>query len=151
VDAVTLYLVPLAIVGLSGWLMVRQSRQWRSEQAADLDAGEVRYHRNRHRRRMQSSAMLMLAGIAMYAGQLIGRDRPTLYVFFWCGLALLVMWIIVLALADIVSTRLHIARLMRRRTVEEARLRAELARVGGASEKGQAKTDEHTSQNNSSG
>jgi len=74
--------------------------------------------------------MLCLAGVAMYLGQLIrANQQPTLYVFFWCGVALLVLWVIVLALADIFATRMHIARLKRQRIVEEAKLRAELARA----------------------
>jgi hypothetical protein len=126
-NAVTLYLIPSAIVILSGFLMAWHVRQWR---AGDQDADERRYQRGRFRRRMQSSAMLCLSGVAMYAGQLISADQqPTLYVFFWCGVALLVLWVMILALADILATRLHIARFKRHRIVEEARLRAELARA----------------------
>jgi hypothetical protein len=137
-NAVTLYLVPLAIVALSGALIVRHIRQWRAEQAGDHDAGERRYHRGRFRRRMQSSAMMLLAGAAMHVGQLIPRERPALYVYFWCGVAVLVLWFMALALADILSTRLHVARLVHRRTVEEAALRAALARARAAKDHGQA-------------
>ncbi len=131
-NAVTLYLIPSAIVVLSGFLMAWHVRQWRAEQSGDRDDGERLYQRGRFRRRMQSSAMLCLAGFAMYAGQLISAERqPTLYVFFWWGVAVLVLWVMILALADILATRQHIARLKRQRIVEEARLRAELARVRG--------------------
>ena len=137
-NAVTLYLVPLAIVTLSGFLMAWHVRQWRAEQAGDQNADERRYQRGRFRRRMQASAMLCLAGTAMYAGQLIDAQRtPTLYVFFWCGVALLVFWVMSLALADILATRLHIARLKRQRLVEEAKLQAELARARGSNGNGQ--------------
>ncbi|HEV3021453.1 MAG TPA: hypothetical protein VGX76_03265, partial [Pirellulales bacterium] len=70
-NAVTLYLVPLAIVVLSGYLMVRHVRQWRADQSADENPDERRYHFGRYRRRMQSSAMLLVSGVAMHAGQRI--------------------------------------------------------------------------------
>lgn len=127
---VTLYLIPLAIVVLSGFLMAWHVRQWRVEQAGDQNADDHRYQRGRFRRRMQSSAMLCLAGVAMVVGQLIrAKEQPSLYVFFWWGVAILVLWVMALALADILATRQHIARLKRQRIVEEARLRAELARA----------------------
>jgi hypothetical protein len=129
-NLVTLYLIPLAIVVLAVYLLVRHVRQWRVEQVSDASADERRYLRGRYRRRMQSSAMLLLAGLAMHAGQRIDWQRqPTLYVFLWCGVALVVSWVIVLALVDIVATRLHLARLERQRVVEKAKLTAELARA----------------------
>jgi hypothetical protein len=139
VNAVTLYLVPLAIVAVSALLMAWHVRQWRAEQAGDEEAVEGPYHRRRYRRRMQSSAMLLVSGVAIYAGQLIhSHEHPTLYVFFWSGVALLVFWVMALALADVVATRLQITRLKRQRIIEEARLKAELAQARGSKGNGKA-------------
>jgi hypothetical protein len=84
----------------------------------------------RFRRRMQASGMLAVAAVALTVGMAIPRDRyPSLFVFFWCGVMLLVVWMLLLAVGDAVSTSLHANRLRREHRIETARLKAEMERL----------------------
>ncbi len=53
------------------------------------------------------------------------RLHPSLFVFFWWGVTLLVFWMCALAAADGVSTHLHAARIRREQCVARAQLEAE--------------------------
>jgi hypothetical protein len=79
---------------------------------------------------MQASGMLAVAAVALTVGMAIPRDRyPSLFVFFWCGVMLLVVWMLLLAVGDAVSTSLHANRLRREHRIESARLKAEMDRL----------------------
>lgn len=123
------WLIPVAIIVLGLVLLVWHWQSWRGTRGQESDASEVGYQRRRFRRRVQTSGMLVLLGIAMAGGQAIAPDEhPSLFVFFWSGVALLALWAMVLALTDVLATRAHVGRLMRRQLAERAKLQAELTR-----------------------
>lgn len=123
------WLIPIAIVVLGVVLLVWHWQSWRAVGRQEADAGELRYQRRRFRRRVQTSGMLVLLGAAMVGGQAIAPDEhPSLFVFFWSGVALLALWAMALALTDVLATRAHVGRLMRRQLAERAKLQAELTR-----------------------
>lgn len=96
------------------------------------DEQEARFRRNQFRRRFQVSLMLALLAVGLFLGQFIPIDEyPTFFVAYWCGMALLVLWIGVLAMADLFSVRRRAARLSREYHVQEARLRSEYRRLSG--------------------
>lgn len=123
-------LFPAALVALAAGLLVWHVRAWRAAKSRETDANELDHQRRRFRRRLQTSAMLALLGLAVGFGQGISpREEPSLYVFFWCGVALVTVWLMALALADAVSNTMHASRLRHERMVEHAQLKAELARL----------------------
>ncbi|HJT34767.1 MAG TPA: hypothetical protein VJ783_22260 [Pirellulales bacterium] len=123
------WLIPLAIIALGVALLVWHWQSWRGTRGQESDASEVTYQRRRFRRRAQTSGMLVLLGAAMAGGQAIAPDEhPSLFVFFWSGVALLALWAMALALTDMLATRAHLGRLMRRQSAERAKLQAELTR-----------------------
>lgn len=123
------WLMPLLIVLLGGGLLIWHWQCWRAARAADDGREELGYQRRRFRRRMQTSGMLLLVGFAMAGGQAISPDRhPSLFVAVWAGVALLAIWAMSLAITDVVATRAHVSRLLRRQFAEQAKLQAELAR-----------------------
>jgi hypothetical protein len=129
-EIVALVVLPGAVILLAVALLVSHWRTWRSTTSQAASEAERNYQRRRFRRRMQTSAMLALAGVALVIGQLIPpRAHPSLFVFFWTGVVLLLFWVVLLALADAAATRNHVGRLLRERSAERSRLEAELLRL----------------------
>ncbi|HEX5446080.1 MAG TPA: hypothetical protein VFW87_19795 [Pirellulales bacterium] len=123
------WLMPLMIALLGGGLLLWHWQCWRAACAADDGRAELGYQRRRFRRRMQTSGMLMLIGAAMVGGQAISPARhPSWFVSVWAGVAVLAVWAMALAAADLLATRAHVGRLLRRQFAEQAKLQAELAR-----------------------
>jgi uncharacterized membrane protein (DUF4010 family) len=123
-----LFPILLALLAI-GWI-VRHVRAWRVVRAEERDPVERDFEWRRFRRRMQASAILVLVAAAMFVGLLISyREHPSQFVYVWCGVVALVAWLVILALADAVSSRLHVSRLHRDHRIERARLEAEVARL----------------------
>jgi hypothetical protein len=108
-----------------------------------LDAAEFDYRRRQFRRRMQTSAMLGLVGIGMLVGGLLiaWPARPWLIFTVWGGVMVLVVWLGLLAVAEIVATRYYFGRLKQDYLVEQARLQAELRRLQRIRGDGQVSKD----------
>ncbi|HEV7224687.1 MAG TPA: hypothetical protein VGN42_18395 [Pirellulales bacterium] len=129
-ELVALAVLPGAVILLAVALLVSHWRTWRSTGLHSASESERSYQRRRFRRRMQTSAMLALVGVALIVGQLIpAATRPSLFVFFWTGVVLLLFWVVLLALADAAATRNHARRLLSERTAERSRLEEELVRL----------------------
>ena len=129
---ISLYLFPLSLLLLSGGLIYWNLRSWRRLEREGGDAEELDHGRRQFRRRVQASIMLGLLAVALCLGQLIpARQYPSLYVFFWIGVVLLLMWMVLLAIGDMVVNRQRLARFQRQRRIEEARLQAELKQLRG--------------------
>jgi len=135
-------LVALVALLAAGGLMHSHLRTWRTVQqrATELDPKEVDYRRRQFRRRMQTSAMLAVVGVGILVGWLliVFRAPPLVTVVFWSGVMLLVVWLVVLATADMISTRYYYSRLKQDYLVEQARLQAELRRIERTRGNGQA-------------
>ncbi len=126
-------LLALLILLVAVWLMRSHVRTWQTVQRRrkELEPRELDYRRRQFRRRMQTSAMLGLVGIGiLFGGLLIAwRARPWLVLMVWGGVMVLVVWLGLLAVADMVSTRFYYGRLKQDYRIEEARLHAELRRL----------------------
>jgi hypothetical protein len=119
---------------LVAWWFIRwHIRAWRAlgERASQMKPEELDFRRRQLRRRTQTSAMLGLVGIAMLVGRvlIVWRAPPTLILVFWAGVVLLVLWLGLLAVADMVATRYYFSRLRQSYRIEQARLQAELRRM----------------------
>jgi hypothetical protein len=126
-------IVSLGLLVAASGLMVSHVRTWRAfrEREGQIDAEELDYRRSQYRRRMQTSAMLGILAVAMLAGGWVKHPplSPTVFAIYWGLVLLLVLWLGLLAVADIVSTKYHYARLRDHYALEETRLRAELRRI----------------------
>jgi hypothetical protein len=124
------YVFPGAIILLALAMIVSHWRTWRATADQNCDDAERAYQQRRFRRRMQTSVMLGLIGAALIVGQWIPpRIWPSTYVVFWCGVVLMVFWVVLLAGADFLSTSARVGRLQRQRAAEQSRLQAELIRL----------------------
>ncbi len=127
----------LSAAGLTG----SHVRTWRSVRQRELEPIELDYRWRQFRRRMQSSAMLGLLAVAIFVGQWVNSPplAPVAVILFWMGALFLVIWLALLAVADIVSTKHHFSRLRRDCLVERAKLQAELHRMKNLRSNGRAK------------
>ncbi|MGD0899772.1 MAG: hypothetical protein ABR915_18220 [Thermoguttaceae bacterium] len=126
-DYVSSVLISLLGSGLMAWHLAA----WRRQRSQDLDARERNYRHRQFVRRMQTSAMLALLGVAILAGQLLTPwlQQQLVFVLFWGGVLVVVLWLVLLALADIVATQHHFSRLRTDNVVERAKLQAEARRL----------------------
>ena len=107
------------LIGLSAVLFLWHWQQWRSEeQVHNSDPRDARFYRTQLRRRAQASAMLGIVGLALLYGQTLAISAGTLV--YWLVVVLIVLWIIVLALADMLLTRMHLTRRRNDQIVEKA-------------------------------
>jgi hypothetical protein len=128
VDIFSSALVSLFLLVCAAGLMLLHVRTWRSVQRLPLDDRERNYRWTQYRRRMQTSAMLGLLAIAIFGGSLI-TGPPLAILLFWAAVLVVVCWMALLAVVDMVSTKLHFGRLEQHYVLEQAKLQAEMRRI----------------------
>lgn len=113
--------------GLIAWHI----RAWRRLQDAEVDPRERDFRHRQYRRRMQTSAMLGLLGVAIFVGQMLMAWPASrlLLVIYWSGVLVLVLWVVLLALADMTATSIYFSQEKNKSLVEHARLQGELQRA----------------------
>ena len=140
--------IALLVLLATAGLISSHLRTWRlvQQNATQLQPSELDYRRRQFRRRMQTSAMLGLVGIGVLAGRLliVFRSPPLVVLIFWSGVVLLVVWLGLLAVADMISTRYYFGRLRQDYLVEEARLQVELRRLKRSGGNGQSDDESGT-------
>jgi uncharacterized membrane protein YesL len=131
-------MVGMALVALAAFLIRWHFRAWHGHQAdATIDARELRYYRYQFRRRLFISALLILLGILIPAGDALmvqlQRRLPALVAGYWLVVLAIAMLIILLAMIDLMAGNAHrramlgaihgLARKRRELEAEVARLR----------------------------
>lgn len=121
----------LLLLAASAVMLGLHVRAWRRVQNEQLDEREHDFRRRQFRRRMQTSAMLGVLAVAILIGHWITSPPlpPLAPLVFWGVVVLVVLWMGMLAMADLVVTRLHFRRLRDGYLVQQARLQAELRRI----------------------
>lgn len=99
-----------------------------------LEEDEYRFATNQLRRRLQTSILITVLGIAMLIGMFI--EDPAWAIAYWAGVSLVLVWIVFSAVMDIFWTRQYYGRIRHRQSAEAAYLRMEL---NSLKEKGSAK------------
>lgn len=118
----------LLAVALGTWWW--QHVSWQSQQQGNLPRYEVDFYRRRNRRRTQISVLLALVAVAMLVG--ITLTQPLVVGLVWCGVVLVLLWILILACIDASSSHLFFDRQQARQLAEQAALQREfLARTLG--------------------
>lgn len=120
----------VAVAGFFGWREWQVLRRLRTEPVADPE--DRRYHRAQARRRLLSSALLILLAVLLVGSYLIGQERQAAqvaqgapagpeaaeaqrrfisqYGAFWIIFALILLTVMSLALADILAIRRYARR-----------------------------------------
>lgn len=130
-ELITRIAVPLLVVALGAGLMVWHIAAWRRAREEEADEPLERdFQWRRFRRRIQTSGMIVLIGLALGAVMLIDPAKhPLLIGWFLLGMLILLLWIVLLAVADMASTRSHVTRMKHYHMVETAKLQAALRRA----------------------
>ena len=126
----SLWMCALLLIA-SGWMINQHVRTWRTAQAEDArEPYELNFRRRQFRRRMQTSGLLGLLGIAILVGHFIKPPLALVVVgVYWGSVLLTVAWVLVLACFDAISTQMHFNRMQRRNESEQALLEARLRRA----------------------
>ncbi len=136
-DATTL-VFSVSLLLLSVVLAIGHVRAWRDARSRITDKNELAYARRKFRRRMQVGFMIAAAGVAILAGSFLPAE-PMLWSVYWIAVMLWVVWIAILAAADIVDSRTHYGELHHDQLVMRSQLEAELRRHRNG--KGRRKAD----------
>lgn len=86
-----------------------------------------RFYKTQFRRRLQINLMLGVCGFAMLVSPWLPKN-PLIVGSYWAGIIFWVLWILILALIDLIVTRGHYRLLEDNQQIERARLHAELIR-----------------------
>lgn len=120
----------IALLGFG--LKRRHDKTWIAWQRdRSISEGDRSFYKAQYRRRVQVAALLIAIGTLIAAGDLlIPWDRiPTLFAIYWGVILMMAMWLMLLAIGDLVSTGTH-----NRHSLSESRerlqdLRSELDQI----------------------
>ena len=121
----------LCLLAVSACLISSHLRALRSMSAASCDERARRFGRDQFRRRTTASDMIGLIGLALMASPRMVDPVRTSFWLYWSGILLAVVAIALLAVFDLVSTRVYFSQIQRAGLAEQAALKAELARLMG--------------------
>ena len=99
-------------------------RAWRTYQSEGLDETVLDFRRRQYRRRMQSSAMIAVVGVLVVVSLAIVDAIITAAL--WLAVLGLVIWMLLLAFADMVSSYFHYSQIRARYVAEHAELQTRL-------------------------
>ncbi len=114
-------------------------RGWQSVQNTKVGKEEGDFLRRRFRRRIQVSGMVGFVGVAIFIGYWI--TAPLVWAVYWLAVMGVVLWIVLLAITDLVDTQIFYTNMRTKHAFDEHRLReaADLAR--SEAHNGRSKTD----------
>jgi uncharacterized membrane protein len=133
-----------AVLVVLGALMMRSHLvAWRRDREdAALDDPDRKHLYTRFRRRMQTSGCIILIGILIVLGDspIAARD-PRVWTLIWCVVLVIVFLIILLALGDLTSTRVHSRVAMARLKQKQRALETQLKELQSRRSNGRPKAD----------
>lgn len=118
-------LLGLLLVALGAVLMARQWTAWRRDERRSAHARQ--FARRQFQRRMRVAGLLVLLGVFFLLDRFVAD--PYWRIAYWGLAALVVMWLIVLAAADVLRTREHFARASSEFLAHGAALREQIERL----------------------
>lgn len=118
----------LVLVGVG--LMIWHYANYQEDGAASATSASDRdFARRQYSRRMQTSAMIIVLGVAILIGRLV--ELQPWGIFYWIAVLLIVFWMGVLALADIIASQYHYGRKRDEERLNLIKMKADLAREAG--------------------
>ncbi len=114
----------LALLAIAAGLVISQRLAW-----AQLIASQRRdreFATRQIARRMQMGTLVGVLAISIFAGDWITSVAWSLA--FWSAIALLVLWVVLLAVADLRATRRHYGQLLRDNQAAQIRFQTEALR-----------------------
>lgn len=115
------------LVCVSALLLWIHQRAWSIHQLEGLDETALDFRRRQYRRRMQASAMIAVVGMLVVVSLAIVDAIITAAL--WLFVLSLVVWMLLLAFADMVSSYLYYHQIRSQHTAEHAELQAQVDRI----------------------
>ena len=115
--------------------LVWQIAAWKVQKNSDLSVRETDFYRKRHRRRTQISALLGIVALGIVIGVFL--RNPLVVGFWWCGVLLVLLWIMLLAMLDAMNSQAFFSRLRTSHLAEQAALQREILKHKQETEGGQ--------------
>lgn len=128
----------LFLIAIAAMMLVRNVRIWRSVQTDDMEERERDFLYRQYQRRAQANSMIAIVGLAVIVG--IWVTDSMMAAAYWMGVLCVVCWMTLLAVADLVSTRMHYGRVQQDQLKERALLEAELNQIRRRGSNGRPKT-----------
>ena len=119
----------LCLLAVSALLIWTHIRAWKTIGAAEPSSRERQFGFDQFRRRVAASSMIGLMGIALLASPRMVDPAHASFWLYWTGILLGVIVIGLLAMLDLILTRLYYRRLHDSGVVEQAVLKAKLKRL----------------------
>lgn len=131
----------LMAIGLA--LLWSHRRVWRTQQQEFIDdPRELRHLQARFRRRTQTSGLIALVGVLIPVADLpvVWQQGPLLATLLWGAIGLICVWIGVLAVGDLMTTKAHSTATLARLEAHKDKLMEQLERL-----RPEARTDDKSS------
>jgi hypothetical protein len=132
-----------AAIIIAGVLVMRSHYYtWQRQKAdPDIDERERQHLHRRYRRRLQATGLLVLIGILIPVGdiEVLFANRPLLFALHWLAVIALVMWVGLLAVGDLASTRAHSRVSLHRLEQKQRELEREVAALQNRRTNGRSK------------
>ena len=131
--------LPMTLAGaflvVLGVFMIRSHlRSWRRHRDdSSLAERELQYCFAQYRRRLQTSAIIILLGVLLFVGDvalsrvLTEEDFAGVFGIYWIVVLCLTLWIVVLAWGDITAIRIHSKTVLNRHLRKQRELETQLA------------------------
>ena len=124
--------IALVLLGLA--FMRRHRRTWKTRQAdPNISNDDRSYYARQHRRRMLTSGLIAALGVLIPIGDLLFERKPAPpalpLTFFWIGVLLIVLWVLLLGFLDLFATGLHAQDAMSQVNAEKAALERQLEEI----------------------
>ena len=117
----------LFLIVVAAMMLVRNAMYWHSVRNDEMEEREHNFFHRQYRRRSQANSIIAIVGVAIIFGAWL--NDSVMVAAYWLGVMLLVGWMALLAVVDLVSTRMHYSRLHREQLETRALLEAELRQL----------------------
>jgi hypothetical protein len=124
------------LLGISALLLWIHLRAWRAYQCEGLEEQAFDFRRRQFRRRMQASAMIGIVGILVVIS--LALTEPVMIAILWLVVMSLVLWMLLLAFADMASSYFYYNQIRAQHTAEHATLQAQVDKIRRREGNGQA-------------
>jgi len=126
-----------ALIAASALLIALHRRSLRDARRDGADSADGQFAHRQFRRRVTTSALLGLVGVAMIVGYWLPASIVSVY--FWGVVMLVVLIIMILAVIDLLKTRRHYAELQQANRRRQGELESQIDQMRTARSNGHGK------------
>ncbi|MGQ9505001.1 MAG: hypothetical protein ACUVQG_09365 [Thermogutta sp.] len=141
-------LFPILLLIVAAAFLIWHVLAWRAAGARLAhDNPEWAFRRRQFLRRLQVSGMLLILGVLLLLGQILfpQTEHPSWAIAYWLFIALITLWMVLVALADMLAGVFFFSRLKDQTDIERIRLSALVDRIRRIKGNGEKESDDSAS------